>query len=171
MACGTKPLNAFVHNHGICFYQLFFATPEVLKFFFHLRTPLKMLYNLNVTLKHFEKGAITMTNITPRDVSNVPDHPKAFDDLPAHTQQRVLKWITANLIPTKSTYRLPSSYRLKTIYAGQTADGNDNYLTNGEFKGAMLKAGFHAEDESALNWRFNIAQRSPAIRRSIGWFK
>ena len=27
MACGTKPLNAFVHNHGICFYRLFFATP------------------------------------------------------------------------------------------------------------------------------------------------
>ena len=103
-----------------------------------------------------------------RDVSNVPDHPRAFDDLPAHVQQRVLDWITSNLLPTKRTYNLPSSYTLKTVYARQTDDGNDNYLTNGEFKGAMLRAGFHAEDESAHHWRFNIARNSPAFKWSKG---
>lgn len=100
-----------------------------------------------------------------RDVSKVPDHPSAFDDLPIEKQQRLLSWINESLDPIKTFNTRHTSYGLKHVYESQTRDGEDNYVTNGEFKGAMLKSGFRVKDETALNWVFNISEKSPAFKK------
>ncbi|MCG1226654.1 hypothetical protein K4S73_06115 [Staphylococcus epidermidis] len=35
-----------------------------------------------------------------------------------------------------------------------------SYVTNGQFKGAMLKAGFDVKDKTQLNWHFNVSEKS-----------
>lgn len=36
----------------------------------------------------------------------------------------------------------------------------NSYVTNGQFKGAMLKAGFDVKDKIQLNWHFNVSEKS-----------
>ena len=42
---------------------------------------------------------------------------------------------------------------------------DDEYFTNGEFKGAMLESGYKVKDKTTQNWVFNISQRSPIIMK------
>ena len=100
-----------------------------------------------------------------RDVSNIPNHPSAFDNLPIERQNHLLQWISENLIPVETFNIYHTSYGLKHKYEAQTRDANDNYVTSGEFKGAMLKAGFKVKDESDLNWNFNISKKSLAFKK------
>nr|WP_202596019.1 hypothetical protein [Staphylococcus epidermidis] len=58
-----------------------------------------------------------------------------------------------------------SSYGLKHVFETEyrkkledTFEGS--YITNGQFKGAMLKAGFDVKDKTQLNWHFNLSERS-----------
>jgi hypothetical protein len=39
------------------------------------------------------------------------------------------------------------------------------YVTNGEFKGAMLKAGFKVLDKTEMNWHFNVYVRKERYKR------
>lgn len=100
-----------------------------------------------------------------RDVSKVPDHPSAFDQLSLEAQQHLLDWIESGLIPKQGFNERHTSYGLKHMYESQTRDGQDHYVTNGEFKGAMLKLGFKVKDEAAKNWVFNISQKSLAFKK------
>ena len=77
-----------------------------------------------------------------------------FEALPAERQELLLDWIRKNLNPIQSI-------NLKHLV--QLAPGENSYFTNGEFKGAMLKAGYRTENREAVNWTFNVSQRSPAI--------
>ena len=70
-----------------------------------------------------------------------------FEALPTERQELLLDWIRKNLNPIQSIN--PKS--------------ENSYFTNGEFKGAMLKAGYRTENREAVNWTFNVSQRSPAI--------
>ena len=74
--------------------------------------------------------------------------PEEFYKLDQATQGKLLDWISINLTERKGfNYRF-SSYRLKHLLPF--------YVTNGAFKGAMLKAGFRVADKTKLNWNFNI---------------
>ena len=74
--------------------------------------------------------------------------PGEFFKLDKETQDKLLKWINFNLTERKGfNYRF-NSYRLKHLLPF--------YVTNGAFKGAMLKAGFRVADKTKLNWNFNI---------------
>lgn len=89
------------------------------------------------------------------------DLPCDFDNLTEDEQSQLLEWITNNLIYIHTTNTRYTSYSLKHIYERQTG----NYVTNGQFKGAMLKAGFIPQSERTLNWCFNVSQRSPAFKK------
>ena len=100
-----------------------------------------------------------------RDVSNqIPGDPKTFDELSIERQEHVLNWIAANLIQIKSFNYLHSSYGLKHMYQSVFSP-EDRYLTNGEFRGAMLKAGFKKSVAADGKWYFNLSNRSPGLSR------
>lgn len=84
-----------------------------------------------------------------------------FDALPAERQKLLMDWILHNLKPIKSINPKSGSGTLKHLV--QLAPGQNSYFTNGAFKGAMLKAGYRTENREAVNWTFNVSQRSPAI--------
>ena len=89
------------------------------------------------------------------------DDPRDFDNLSEDEQKALLSWIAESFIYIHTTNTRHTSYGLKHIYERQTG----NYVTNGQFKGAMLKAGFIPQSERAQNWCFNISQRSPAFKK------
>ncbi|MEG0754393.1 MAG: hypothetical protein RR461_11205 [Angelakisella sp.] len=91
------------------------------------------------------------------------DYPELFDQLPADRQQALIHWIEENLMPRKSFNNRYTSYGLK--HRVTFPDNMDPYFYNGAFKGAMLKAGFSVRDSKALNWVFNISDKSPLFKQ------
>lgn len=91
------------------------------------------------------------------------DYPEKFDQLPQEHQDALLDWIDSNLKPIQGFNALHTSYGLKHLV--HLENGEDSYFTNGEFKGAMLKAGYKVRNSSELNWVFNVSQRSSAFTR------
>lgn len=91
------------------------------------------------------------------------DYPEEFDALPKERQALLLDWIDANLIKIQSYNTRHTSYGLKHLVHLKNCD--NSYFTNGQFKGAMLKSGFSVKDPNALNWVFNVSQRSPAFHQ------
>ena len=86
-------------------------------------------------------------------------------------EKRALKnWIKKNFIPTERTYLDGwTSYGLKHVF--EESFGGF-YVTNDQFKWAMLECGFKPKDPSALNWKFKISKRSPGLvewYRNNGW--
>lgn len=69
-------------------------------------------------------------------------------------KQRLLDWCN-KLDKIQSFNRSRTSYGLKHIY-----EKTGGYVTNGEFKGAMLAAGFKVREIRALNWCFNVSEKS-----------
>ncbi|WP_313127033.1 hypothetical protein [Proteiniclasticum ruminis] len=97
------------------------------------------------------------------------DHPNEFYDLPEETQKYVLAIITDYLSPIKSYNRSVTSYGLKHLI--QKEKFGNLYLTNGQFKGAMLLSGFNAADTSKQNWHFNVSKRSVSdLKEYVGRF-
>ena len=86
--------------------------------------------------------------------------PQAFELLSSDRQEFLLNWIDRNLLPIQSFNPRHTSYGLK-----QWISEDKEYFTNGEFKGAMLKAGYKVQNRSALNWVFNVSEKSPIIQR------
>lgn len=91
------------------------------------------------------------------------DRPECFDSLPRERQDMLLEWIYNNLAPIKTFNDSYTSYGLKHLVYFE--NGEDAYFTNGEFKGAMLKAGFRVQNPAALNWVFNVSRKSAAFTR------
>ena len=87
------------------------------------------------------------------------DYPERFKELPIERQEALLHWIACNLRPIQTFNNRHTSYGLK--HRVKFDNGEDEYFSNGEFKGAMLEAGFKVQSPSALNWVFNVSQRSP----------
>ena len=84
-----------------------------------------------------------------------------FDELDYEIRGEVLSWIKDNLIQNKTTYREYNSYGLKHMVQMDIGI----YLTNAQFKDAMIKAGFYPMNETAKNHNYCISRKSPAIRR------
>ena len=80
-------------------------------------------------------------------------------DKPQEVQEEVYAWIRANIVPRKTPNRRHSSYGIKHILQGDSGI----YLTNNEFKDAMMQCGFLPEDADELNWAYRISEKSPAF--------
>ena len=70
-----------------------------------------------------------------------------FEQLPSQRQRDLLDWIDRNLRP------------IVTFESDK-----DSYFTNGEFKGAMLQAGYKVRNKKTQNWVFNVSEQSPAFK-------
>ncbi len=76
------------------------------------------------------------------------NQPSEYAKLPEDEKAALQAWIREKLVPASSPGRY-SSYGLKHTF--QDSDGG-SYVTNGQFKGAMLVAGFGPLDKYDLNW-------------------
>jgi hypothetical protein len=83
------------------------------------------------------------------------DSPDEYRNLPRHKRGQLQAWIEENIAPRK-TLNPRTSYGLKHAFEN-SADGF--YTTNGQFKGAMLAAGYRPVDAYALNWTFRISTK------------
>ncbi len=88
-------------------------------------------------------------NKNPEDDCN---DPARVNGLSEHDREVLLRWIEKTMIPRKTTNQRYSSYGLKHIYQDDTGE----YVNNGEFKGAMILAGFLPHDATALNPHYSI---------------
>lgn len=85
------------------------------------------------------------------------NNPKEYNNLTDGDKQVLLTWIQERLAPYEIKSYNPnlSSYGLKHMFERE----KDIYLTNGEYKGAMLSAGYVPKDENSVNWIFKIGKK------------
>lgn len=111
-------------------------------------------------------------NLVRREGSNVSgryilvndeDRPADFNNLEIDIKSQIITWCKTHFIKTETFNLKHTSYGLKHIL--QRQDGT--YLTNGQFKAAMLLAGFSCKDNSALNWCFDISENSAALKLNV----
>lgn len=76
-------------------------------------------------------------------------------------KDQLRQWITENLEPAATPWLAGkhrgamSSYGIKHVFSEHVAGpAGDGYVSNGEFKGAMLDAGYQPVDAEATNWVF-----------------
>lgn len=102
---------------------------------------------------------------TNDDFLHSPDHDdyELVSDLPEAKQKTLLNWIKRSFEPAKQVNRYHTSYGLKHIFDA-TPDGF--YVTNNQFKDAMLLCGFEPHDKAEKNWHYRITEGS--IKRSRG---
>lgn len=93
------------------------------------------------------------------DENGYPDE-RLITDEPEEIQKIVFAWIRANLYYSRSSYNVRTSYGIKHILQQDTTI----YLSNNQFKDAMMMLGFHPKNANVLNWQFNIKERSPAFK-------
>ena len=80
-----------------------------------------------------------------------------FKDLTEEEQQKSLMWLKANVFPRKTPLRLPTSYGMKHVLQFRTGI----YMTNNQFKEAMLICGFKPVEAEELNWWYCVSKKSP----------
>lgn len=68
-------------------------------------------------------------------------------------EKQVFEWIDMNIAPAKRASR-DTSYSLKHKVENCTTGGL--YITNNQFKDAMMIKGYTPIDENELNWRYRI---------------
>ena len=81
---------------------------------------------------------------------------KLFTDLPKDIQYALTKWIYHNIASRKTVNLKYTSYDLKGL--AEAAIGF--YITNNEFKDAMLHCGFNPVNPNSLNWHYKINVKS-----------
>jgi len=87
------------------------------------------------------------------------NRPADFMNLDEETKSISISWCRKYFMPSETAFKGMSSYGLKHVFEKDT----DIYLSNGQFKGAMLLAGFTPKNITDLNWQFYISKNSPAI--------
>lgn len=92
------------------------------------------------------------------------NQPKHFEEL-NEVKKKALMEFCNSLDKIKSFNMRHSSYGLKHIfeskYREELQDASEgSYITNGQFKSAMLKNGYDVKDKTQLNWYFNLSERS-----------
>lgn len=98
------------------------------------------------------------------------DPPSRYEQLTAEEQATLQAWIAYMIVPAQKVYDRYTSYALKGFFErsrpvmaprngvkGFLDLGYEGfYITNGQFKGAMLAAGYQPANANELNWRFRI---------------
>ena len=83
-----------------------------------------------------------------------------LSDLPVEEQKALVAWVGYNFDLAKNFWTGATSYGLKHVYEYRA----HIYLTNNQFKEAMLMNGFYPKDASELNWIFRIKKSSSALK-------
>lgn len=98
-----------------------------------------------------------VSRVTPRD----EDDPRDCENLTDAEKEALQAWIAVAMRPAR-TVGPSTSYTMKHDF--ETAGGS--YVTNGQFKGAMLAAGHKPVRRSDQNWRF---RQRPTNKHADGY--
>lgn len=90
------------------------------------------------------------------------DHPKGFYQLTKEEQEKLLSWCTG-MKTIKTPNNRHTSYGLKHWF--EASEGGF-YITNGQFKGAMILSGYSVNDPDELNWTFTVSELSYREKRN-----
>jgi hypothetical protein len=80
------------------------------------------------------------------------DHPGEYDTLSPEAKEALQYWIEHAIKPAKKADDRHSSYGLQHDYQHETT----LYISNAQFKGAMLMAGYLPTDKNEQHWHFKI---------------
>lgn len=80
-----------------------------------------------------------------------------FSDLTEAEQKMAIRWLRYNILPSTTPLEDHSSYCMKHVLEKRT----NIYMTNNQFKEAMLRCDFAPVDTDELNWHFFISKTSP----------
>ena len=80
------------------------------------------------------------------------DHPRAYDTLSQEEKEALQYWIEHAIQPATKADDHYSSYGLKHEYERETK----LYVSNAQFKGAMLIAGYQPIEKGEQSWHFMI---------------
>ena len=83
-----------------------------------------------------------------------------FADLMDEEKEKALAWIRANVFPRKTPLERYTSYGMKHVLVRRT----NIYMTNNQFKEAMLLFGFYPVRVDELNWHYCVSKRSPIFQ-------
>jgi len=75
-----------------------------------------------------------------------------FTELEEKEQAAVLGWIHDNIAPASRTHKGGTSYGIKHLIQFELGI----YMTNNQFKDAMLYAGYIPVNQFDLNWKYKI---------------
>lgn len=94
-------------------------------------------------------------------INNKPEH---FDELDEAKKNALMEFCNS-LDKIESFNIRHSSYGLKHLFESKYHETlqdtfKSSYVTNGQFKGAMIKAGFNVKDKNKINWHFNVSEKS-----------
>ncbi|SFM28488.1 hypothetical protein [Methanolobus profundi] len=78
-------------------------------------------------------------------------------ELPEDQKKAIDDWIRANILPQRTQEKTYASYALKLLFE-ESPDGF--FITNPQFKEAMLRCGFSPVNKNKLNWDFRVSIRS-----------
>lgn len=85
---------------------------------------------------------------------------KHFYEMSGEEQAKAMIWITQNISPRTTANYNWSSYAMKHVLERRT----NIYMSNNQFKEAMMACGFDPVDPHALNWHFAVSQKSPIFK-------
>ena len=84
------------------------------------------------------------------------DHPaEAYTAMPGYKREAIKLWITLSMVPAGRVAPYCTSYGLKH----DAESALSLYVSNDQFKGAMLALGYSPVDHREPNWRFRIKPR------------
>ena len=86
------------------------------------------------------------------DDTRQKDHPRAYDELSVEEKDALQYWIEHAIQTATKVDDNYSSYGLKHEYERET----NLYVSNAQFKGAMLVAGYQPVKASEQSWHFTI---------------
>lgn len=89
------------------------------------------------------------------------DEDNHFSELSEAEQEKALAWIRANIFPRLTPLKRRTSYGMKHTLERRTRI----YMTNNQFKEAMLLCGFYPAQTDALNWWYCLSKKSPVFVR------
>ncbi|MBN4083809.1 hypothetical protein JXZ92_03210 [Mycoplasma sp. CSL10137] len=81
-------------------------------------------------------------------------------DIDEKKQEIVFNWIDENIMPRKTKLETITSYGIKHLLQKDTGI----YLTNNQFKDAMMHCGYKPVNPNELNWTYRISKKSKAFR-------
>ena len=86
---------------------------------------------------------------------------RRFKSISPDKQEKILSWIKANVFPSQGGVLIgTNSYGMKHVLE----DRMGLYMTNNQFKEAMLRCGFFPIDSQWLNWYYKILKSSPIYK-------
>lgn len=124
---------------------------------------------LDLTAWDHKPGDLTAQQYLSRGTSEASvlsevNQPSSYQRLSDDAKAALREWIGRELVPSNEMGE-HCSYGLKHIF--ERLGGV--YVTNGEWKGAMLVAGYEPLDRTELNWQFLYKTTNPELYdKSIG---